>query len=301
MAGGRFAPDSVRVLEPSPPAVTIAPWFADDPLEGGTLVPVERPGCTSWQQFCVDRGDTALVTFCLERWLGPHRRLETLPEAFQGTRTALHAVAEHVLSPLRQRATGKIGLRWTVGGFGTPFFSWAGEDRQVRIERGDLVDGDRRSGLTTLGEAAAFVEVPLGAPAGVYAATTGCEPDAPLGVQRDAAAALGDWFGFATSLLEQVRADASIASTPGRVQLWPEHFDVAVAIGAAGAETTFGGSAGDDAHPEPYLYVSPSRPMRGVFWNEPFGASLPYSTLVASRDQRHTGLTFFKTAIGLLR
>ena len=31
---------------------------------------------------------------------------------------------------------------------------------------------------------------------------------------------------------------------------------------------------GDDAHPEPYLYVGPWSPRTGPFWNEPWGASL---------------------------
>ena len=34
----------VRVLEPSPPAVNEGPWFADDPVAGGEVVPVEREG-----------------------------------------------------------------------------------------------------------------------------------------------------------------------------------------------------------------------------------------------------------------
>ena len=35
-----------------------------------------------------------------------------------------------------------------------------------------------------------------------------------------------------------------------------------------------GGSPGDDAHPEPYLYVGPWQQRSGDFWNEPWGASL---------------------------
>jgi hypothetical protein len=290
-------PGGVRVLEPSPPADTSPPWFADDPLEGGEILPVRRPGARTWQDVCLQRGDTALVTFCLERWLGPWRRLEVLPAAFGPTRAGLHAMAQHVLCPLRHQANGRIGLRWTIGGFGTPFLPG---DRQVRIERGELVDGDRRSSLTTLGDAARFVGITPGAPAGIFEPTTPCRPDGPLGVDRVAASALGDWFGFATSVLEQLRAEAGADERPGRVQLWPEHFDIAVQLGPEGHEANYGASPGDAAHPEPYLYVGPWSARVGTFWNEPFGAAQPYSALLGAVDQRATALAFLREGRHLL-
>ncbi|HEV7886133.1 MAG TPA: hypothetical protein VGO92_01145, partial [Acidimicrobiales bacterium] len=129
-----------------------------------------------------------------------------------------------------------------------------GGDRQVRVEDNVLLDGDAR---------------------------------VRLDVNPVAARALGDWFGFVTSRLEQVREWASSAGSsdqPTRVQLWPEHFDVAVDLGAEGRRANFGGSPGDEGHPEPYLYVGPWEPRRGAFWNEPFGASLAYSDLLAGAD-----------------
>lgn len=73
---------------------------------------------------------------------------------------------------------------------------------------------------------------------------------------------------------------------PSRVQLWPEHFDVAVDLGPEGNRANFGGSPGDSAHPEPYLYVGPwDRPEReGDYWNEPFGASLSYGAIKEGAD-----------------
>jgi hypothetical protein len=296
--------DAVRVLEPAPPAVTEPPWFADDPLAtGGSVVPVDRPGATSWHDLCHQRGDTALLAFCMERWLGPWRRLEALPDTFAATRDALHAVAEHVLCPLREAATGKIGLRWTLGGFGTPFLPG---DRQVRVERTLLIDGDRRHALTTIAAAAAFVGIAPGAPA-VFTAATALAPEAPLAIDPDAAARLGDWFGFTTAVLEQVRAEAGVEDRPGRVQLWPEHFDLSVELGAegtsgeAGPRANFGGSPGDAGHDEPYLYVGPWEPPRGGFWNEPFGASLGYSALLGEVNQRGAALEFLRTGRELLR
>jgi hypothetical protein len=138
--------------------------------------------------------------------------------------------------------------------------------------------------IATLAEASAFLGVSAGAPEGVYQPTTPCEPDAPLPVDPAAARALGDWFGFCASVLEQVRAEATAADSPSRVQLWPEHFDLAVDLGPPGARANFGGSPGDAAHPEPYLYVGPFEPRTGDFWNERFGASLSYRDLLAGAD-----------------
>lgn len=276
--GGRYDP---RVLEPSPPAVREPPFYADDPLEGGDLLPVERAGTRTWAD--LSASDPALRAWCEDRWL-VGRPVPVLPPAFATTRRALHAVAEHLLAPCRYAETGRIGLRFSYHGFGTPFF---GADRQVRVEDGVLVDGDRRLPLTTIGEAAAFLGMAPGAPPGVYAPTTACDPDDALEVDVTAAGVLGDWFGLGASVLEQLRAGAAAGDEPSRVQLWPEHFDLALDLGPEGRRANYGASPGDDEHPEPYLYVGPwDRSGLGgdPFWNEPFGASLPYSALVAGVD-----------------
>ena len=79
------------------------------------------------------------------------RRLEPLDPAGRAPRARArrwHTVAEHVVAPARHRANGKIGLRFTRGGFGTPFFrTAAGVDEQVRVDGGELVvvrGADRR-------------------------------------------------------------------------------------------------------------------------------------------------------------
>lgn len=290
-------PGGVRVLEPSPPAVVEPPWYADDPVEGGDVLPIRRPGATTWQDVCLARGDTALVTFCLERWLGPWRRLESLPAEFPATTASLHALAEHVLCPVRHAATGRIGLRWTLGGFGTPYLP---TDRQVRVERGDLVDGDRRSRPATLGEAARFLGIDGGAPTDLFQPSSPWRPDQPLTLDPVAATALGDWFGFATSVLEQLRADIGPEGAGARIQLWPEHFDIAVSLGGDGHQANYGASAGDATHPGPYLYVGPWSARAGPFWTEPFGASLPYDTLLATSDQRGAALEFLRRGRELL-
>src|SRR5262249_21541249 len=89
--------------------------------------------------------------------------LEPLPQAFTPTRDAMHAIAEHVLAPFRYRADGHIGLVVTAGGFGTPTLA---DGERVRVEGVELVyerpGTATRVGLTTLGIAAQFVDVPLG-------------------------------------------------------------------------------------------------------------------------------------------
>jgi hypothetical protein len=295
LLGGEY---DVRVLEPSPPAVTVPPWFADDPLAGPygvrLVTPVSGLG-RSWDELTRER--PALAGFCADRWLGAWHRLAPLPRAFVATRRSLHALAEHVVGAARYAANGKIGLRYTRRGFGTPYF---GTGRQIRVEAGRLVIDGASHTPATLGEAATLAGIPLGMPPDVYGPTTPAAPDTHLPVNPAAAEALGAWFGFAWSVLEQLRFDGR-PLTPGRVQLWPEHFDPALDLGeeSAGRRASFGASPGDDAHPEPYLYVSPWQRRTGAFWADATfgGASLTYGALLAADDQRQAALAFFRQGL----
>jgi hypothetical protein len=295
-----------RVLEPSPPAVADPPWFADDPVQdggppdAGVVAPVRLGAARTWDEWLADHPERA--GWAAERWLGAHRRLIAPPPGFGATRLALHRVAVYAVSPARRRANGKIGLRFTTGGFGTPFF---GDDEQVRIEGDRIVrqagGRAREEPLTTLAAAAALAldgppdlawaegsDVP---PAG--------DPRATLGLDPVAARLLGDWYGFAWSALEELRADP--ASGPGgRVQLWPEHFDAAVDLGPEGpGRATYGASPGDADVDEPYLYVLPSVPEAapgGGLWNAAafHGAILSLGAFVGATDQRAAALAFFR-------
>ncbi len=297
--GGRF---DIRVLEPSPPVVNEPPFFADDPVAGGEVLPIERPGARTWQDLCQEWAprDPDLAGWCADRWLAAWHRLTDLPASFAETLRALHAVAEHVVVPARHQANGKIGLRFTRAGFGTPFF---GTGSQVRVEDGQLVlvsGGEvRRATITTLKAAGEFVGVRPGAPTDVYTPATTFDPEVPLVVDEAAAGALGAWYGFCASVLEQLRSESADAS---RVQLWPEHFDLAVDLGddAAGQRANYGGSPGDEGHPEPYLYVGPWTHQDGSYWNESFGSSLSYSELVEAGDQRQVALDWLRQGHDLL-
>ncbi|MEY2442740.1 MAG: hypothetical protein QOJ46_2166 [bacterium] len=344
-----------RVLEPSPPAVNEGPWFADDPAaRGATQRPVTSPvssGDVLWAVLAAE--DPSLAPWCRERWLGPYPALAAVPEGYVSTRAALHAVAEHVLKPAREKATGKIGLRYVRGGFGTPFF---GDDAQVsvvgttlQVVRGGEVT---RTPLTSLAAAAGALGDLAGrapeasapetsapetsAPAASAPAASAPETSAPeisapetsapalstdplplddssapalstdpLPLDEASARLVGDWFGFAYSVLEELRARATVQLAPSRVQIWPEHFDAALELGdeAGGARAAYGCSPGDEQHAEPYLYVAPwtARPT-GHLWNaQGFGgAELAYAELLAAADPRELALEFFEARVRAL-
>jgi hypothetical protein len=268
----------VRVLEPSPPTVEEAPFFADDPVARGEIPPGRRlvspisTGDLLWEDLA--REDPSLREFCAQRWLAAYRRLEPVPEAYTPTREALHRVAEEVMKSEREAANGKFGLRYTRGGFGTPFF---GADVQLRVEGAELVRQEGDSVSTTPIE----------------------------GVDAAAGTAIGDWFGFGASVLEELRARAGEGLEPSRVQLWPEHFDIAVELGEeeAGRRAGYGASPGDVQHPEPYLYVVPwtAEPTGGLWQAEGFtGAEMPYPELLEAPDQRAAALDFFELRLRAL-
>jgi len=288
----------VQILEPAPPAVSAPPWFADAEPHGERIVSPYGPLERRWQTLAGEDG--TLRAWCEERWLGPYRRLGALPAEFTMTREALHVLAERVISPARERANTKIGLRWTLGGFGTPFFA---HDAQVRVEHGELVVQEgasaRSAAITTLAEARELLGS-LAAPA------SGGEDVGSLQLDGSAATALGELYGFATSVLEELRHDAAEELEASRVQLWPEHFDVSVELGseASGKRAGFGVSPGDAAHPEPYLYVVPWGDVpSGELWqaNGFAGAELDYDRLIAAADQRAAALEFLRTCLADLQ
>lgn len=295
---------AARVLEPSPPAVA-GEWFADDPVNapcppGVAVVSPISGAALTWAEWIAEHPEH--VPWAQDRWLGPHRRLAEPGPAFTETRLAVHRLAVYVISPARRRANGKIGLRWTLGGVGTPFF---GEQEQVRLQDGMLV---RQRGTTasaavpaTLAQAAALV---LGGPpdtagADGFDVPPMGDPEAPLAIDPAAAALLADWFGFAHSVLEELRADPDAAGAD-RVQIWPEHFDAAmdVPVGGGSGRATFGASPGDAAVPEPYLYALPPDPPAAPseLWNAKTfpGAILPLAAFAGAADQRAAALAFLR-------
>ena len=177
------------------------------------------------------------------------------PAGFAAGRDAAHRLAVYVISPARRRATERIGLRASPGGFTTPPY---GDDERVRLDVDRIVR--ERAGsvdslpVTTLNAAAAFV---LGGPPdtewaeGFDVPPLG-DPDEPLALDAASGAFLGAWYGFAFDVLGVLREETA-ANDPNEIQLWPEHFDAAFDADAAGGRITFGASPGDVTSDEPYL------------------------------------------------
>lgn len=306
------ADQSARVLEPSPPAVDDE-WFADDPTARGdveTGVSVVSPtsdGDITWEALAAESDD--LAEWAGRRWLGPWPRLEALPPAFTETRSDMNRLTFYVMSTARENATGKIALRWTLDGWGTPFY---GEDVQLRVEGTDLVlqEGEQvtRQPITTLAAAAELADVELDPEkGGEFDVPELGDPARGLNADPVALSRLAAWFGFGWSVLEEILRDARDDEDPGRVQLWAEHFDPATEIGDAdaGSRASFGASPGDADHAEPYLYVGAWGEIdrSESFWNDTHfnGGSLSYAQLLAADDQRQTALDFFRDGLALLR
>ena len=293
---------SARVLEPSPPTVNEGPFFADDPVASGiavgtTIVSPVSGSDTTWDEILRERPE--LAAFARAHWLGARGPLPALPERYPAARNAFHRLAYAVVAEARRHANSKFGLRYTARGFGTPFF---GDDEQVRV-MGDLVvhqtaDGVREIPITTLAEVATALGIEPGTDAAEHDSPPLGDVNEQLAVTAETGIFLGEWFGFAWSVLEELRATPG-AVDPERPQLWPGHFDPALAIGDPEAgRATYGCSPGDHAHDEPYLYVGAWGDVDRTddYWNETTfnGASLPFSALADSDDPYSVALRFFR-------
>lgn len=237
--------------------------------------------------------------------------MDPLPPTFHETRDTLQRVAVHIVARARrQGGAHSIGLRVTPGGFGTPHF---GPDlSRVRVsgalllrETGDpdgFAAAARPIDGASLAELAGFVGVELAADLDVGHDTPPIgDVDEPLHVDEAAARLLAGWYAATSSALDRVVAAAPDGATPTLVQLWPEHFDVALDIGAApGIRANLGGSPGDGDHADPYVYVGPwtdDRPGDASFWNAPFGAVLARRDLATVADPVASMAAFFRRGL----
>jgi hypothetical protein len=235
----------------------------------------------------------------------------SLPTTWASTRDDLHRVAVHVLARRRADLVGKIGLRASPGGIGTPA---AGPDHEVVRTSGAWLLRERSGAAAatrslrldgaTLAEAAALVEVDLTQPLDAGADTPALgDVDAPLAIDPLAATALGSWFEFGWSVLDEVVAGLGAGATPSVVQLWPEHFDAAVDVAVGDGRVNLGISPGDAGHPDPYLYVGPwgrERPGDAAYWNAPFGAVLAHPAIAGSTAARTTAVSFVRRGVDLV-
>lgn len=300
---------TARVLEPSAPAIDDGDFFADDPASLGDADPAStvRPlseGDSTWEQLAANDAD--LAAFARARGLGPWATLGPVPGNYTASRADFHKLAYSVVAAARHQSNGKFGLRFTAGGFGTPFF---GNDRQVRMVGNVLVDQEagevRTHNPTSINDAAAFLSVDVSTVASEGDVPELGDQDRPLVLDPDTGAFLGNWYAFAVSVLEELRAETAADANPSRVQLWPGHFDPAIEIGNQdkGHRASIGASPGDHNEDEPYLYIGPwGAAPDSDYWNaEGFtGAVLSYADLIAAEDQRAAALAFYRRGIALL-
>lgn len=227
------------------------------------------------------------------------RPLAPLPPSFGPTREALRALACYVISPFRKARTGRIGLRPTGDGFGTPTV----EDPPHLCVQGSrlVLDSGQAHPITTLRAAAAAVGVELSPDPGVGSDLPPFEPDAELGVDAGASYHLGAWYRFGQEVLDGLEPGSGGSVT--EAQLWPEHFDLAVIVTRpGGGKANVGFSPGDGFHADPYVYVGPhdTAGLAGPYWNAPFGAYLGYGELSAASDPHATAAAFVAEGLGLV-
>ena len=298
-----------RVLEPSPPAVDTGPWFADDPAArgsapGATIVTATSTGDRRWAELAAT--DPTIAAYAVDHWLVPADRLPPVPDGYVAARDDYHRLAYAVVAEARRRANGRFGLRWVRGGFGTPYF---GADVQVRVEGPLLVvqhgDRVRAAPISTLSAAGELVGVVPATDAAEHDSPPLGDLDRPLRADPATGAFLDAWYGFATAALEELRVSPGVID-PGRVQLWPGHFDPAIEIGDAdaGGRATYGASPGDGSSAEPYLYVGPwgDIDQDDPYWNAAGfpGALLPHAELLAGTDPFARALAFYRDGLARL-
>ncbi len=225
---------------------------------------------------------------------------DKLPENFAVTRDALHQIAFFAIAPARYEAVGRMGLKAAPGGFGTPEF-----DGQVARVEGTLLVHESgghvaTQDITTVRAAAEFfgLDYEVDWFPDFHDPLAAVDPDQALTVDREAALALGEWFGFGFAVLNRLRRHGRDGDDVSEVQLWPEHLDPATELGdrERGERASFGASPGDAAHPEPYLYVAAWSELdrSNDFWNDASfnGASLGYASLREVDDPVDRGLEF---------
>jgi hypothetical protein len=296
----------VRVLVPSPPASELEPWLADDPAVAGSDEDAVLPttgGQLSWDELSADNPD--LASWCADRWLGAWRRLPQPPNQLGATRRSLQALGEYLMTPYRRKANGKIGLRYTYGGFGTPFIPG---DKQLRVDEAGLwletPDGTLTIPTTSLRDAADELGIVAAPPSDIYESDVRVDIDAAQLIDRASVSFIGEFFGFSMSVLEQLRAEADPADAAlTRAQIWPEHFDLAIELGTDPVRASLGASPGDQKHEGPYFYVAPwNPPEANPYWDGHgfVGAQLELTALADVDDQRSAVLGFFRRGLRLL-
>ena len=226
-------------------------------------------------------------------------------------RLTLQRVATHVLARRRWLHTQRFGLRVGADGVATPVFGEDAESLRVvgaTLYRERRVDGEARTTAlaidgTSLRALGAFADVDLGAAfsAGHDTPELG-DLDAPISLDAGAVAVITAWYRVGHEALDHTIA-AHADGAASVLQLWPEHFDLAVDLAAGRTRANLGVSPGDGFSAEPYAYVGPwDSPRTGdvAYWNAPFGAVLGYGVVRAAADPVLCLSEFFARGLSLL-
>jgi hypothetical protein len=120
----------------------------------------------------------------------------------------------------------------------------------------------------TYAEAAARIDLEASALGDLYHDGPGVAPNEVIELDVDEVAVVEEALWHGDRALREL--------DPGHEPtLWPEHFDVGIAVNAV----NFGVSPGDGYLSWPYAYVGPHQARTGSFWNAPFGAARPLTEL----------------------
>jgi len=195
----------------------------------------------------------------------------TEPDVLTTTRRCLHGIAEHILTAHQWRVAGTIRLAVLEDGFAT--LALVADPAVIEV-RGTELGTDRTAvPITgTLGDLADRIGVEFGLVGAPYSPTSGCSATDPAVVEGAAAAEIYSAWWAGRRAMEALASQAQQSVTP---VLWPEHFDLGIALD----EVNYGVSPGDDHLTHPYAYVGPWQPRVGDFWTESFGAARPLREL----------------------
>lgn len=187
------------------------------------------------------------------------------------SREALHAAAEWLLAGPQHLASGTIRLQ-VSGGVVTTL------DGQTVIGPDGLTQTTAAGTnvtpwATTVAAMGLAAGIEPSVPQGLYQDHAALGVDDPLTVDEASARRLLAWFGIGAEGLNGFSPTVSPV-------LWPEHFDLAIAVD----EVNYGVSLGDAHHESPYAYVGPWQQRDGDFWNAPFGAVRAADDLPDARE-----------------
>ena len=206
----------------------------------------------------------------------------TTTDRYDLTRRSLHGVAELLLAGQSYRTAERIRLSVEPDGFASVLMDGPIRRLHVQVtEYGtDLVvdpgtdEGGAVSRSThhhvplsgTFDDVARIAGITPGAPEDLYNDHADVSVDDEIVLDVRDVRTIVDWFAAGDAALRAFARDVDSTEEP---VLWPEHFDVGIAVD----EVNYGVSAGDSAIAGPYAYVVPWTAREGAFWNVPFGAA----------------------------